>query len=139
MNKSQTKVFQAMFAANLPILESLITGVCEKLGHADQIEEMKTIFLYQDKKKFTKILNKKHTTNKRRKTAYTMFLSDKTVLTMLRERFPDHTLSELNKEKGVYYRTEVQGTALYEQYKAQADEVNGPTIVIAEKEVVVIE
>ena len=113
-----------MFIANLPILESLVEGVCQKLGHEDKIEEMKTFFLYEDKKKFSKILNKKQKKSKRKKTAYSMFLSDKNVLLMLKERFPEHNLSELNKQKGIYYREEVKNTELYQQYEKLAFEEN---------------
>jgi len=125
MNKSQSKLFEAIFSANLPILENLLEGLCTQLGHEDQIDAMKAQFLYQDRKKFTKILNKKSNVNRRRKTAYSMFLSDKTVLSMLKEKFPDYNLSKLNKQKGIYYRESVKGTELYETYKKQADEVNG--------------
>ena len=136
MNKSQSKLFEAIFAANLPILENLVDGLCKELGHEDKIEEMKAKFLYQDRKKFTKILNKKSNVNRRRKTAYSMFLSDKKVLQMLKEKFPTYKLSELNKQKGIYYRESVKGTELYEQYKKQAEEVNGDnsTTIVEEVE-----
>ena len=135
MNKSQSKLFEAIFSANLPILENLLEGLCSELGHEDQIEAMKTKFLYQDRKKFTKILNKKSNVNRRRKTAYSMFLSDKKVLQMLKAKYPTYKLSELNKQKGIYYRTEVKGTELYENYRKQAEAVNGDTATTTTEEV----
>ncbi len=125
MNKQQSKLFEAIFSANLPILENLLEGLCSELGHEDQIDAMKAKFLYQDRKKFTKILNKKSNVNRRRKTAYSMFLADKEVLQVLKEKYPTYKLSELNKQKGIYYRTEVKGTELYEKYAQKAKEVNG--------------
>ena len=132
MNKSQAKLFEAIFSANLPILENLLEGLCSELGHEDQIDAMKAKFLYQDRKKFTKILNKKSNVNKRRKTAYSMFLADKTVLAMLKTKYPDYNLSKLNKQKGIYYREEVKGTELYEKYAEKARLVNGDDETIEE-------
>ena len=133
MNKQQSKLFEAIFAANLPILENLVEGLCKQLGHEDQVEAMKAQFLYQDRKKFTKILNKKSNINRRRKTAYSMFLADKEVLQMLKQKYPTYKLSELNKQKGIYYRTEVKGTELYDNYKKKADEANGDNLTTTEE------
>jgi len=125
MNKSQSKFFQSFFAATEPLLEDMIKQVCIKLGHEDRFEEMVAEVLCKDKKKFTKILNKKSNTNKRRKTAYSMFLSDKTVLAQLKEQHPELNLSELNKKKGQYWREVVKQTPqILENYTKQAQEAN---------------
>jgi len=125
MNKTQTKLFQSFFAVNLPLFEDLVKNVCIELGHEDRVENMLNKFLYQDKKKFTKILNKKNNNNKRRKTTYSMFLADKTVLGNLKAKYPELNLSELNKKKGEYWRNTVkQSPELLAVYQAQADKAN---------------
>ena len=125
MNKQQSKFFQSFFAANLPLFEDLVTSVCKELGQEAQTEAMLTKFLYQDKKKFTKILNKKNTNNKRKRTTYSMFLADKTVLAELKATYPELNLSALNKKKGEYWRNTVkQSEELLAAYQIQADEAN---------------
>ena len=125
MNKTQSKLFQTFFAVNLPLFEDLVKNVCNELGHEDKVEDMLTKFLYQDKKKFTKILNKKNTNNKRKRTTYSMFLADKTVLASLKEQHPELNLSELNKKKGEYWRNTVkQSPEILATYQEQADEAN---------------
>lgn len=140
MNKQQSKFFQSFFAATEPLLENLLRNVCNELGHEDRFEEMVNKFLCQDKKKFTKILNKKSNTNKRRKTAYSMFLADKTVLALLKEQYPELNLSELNKKKGEYWRETVkQSPEILATYTKQAQEANEgkveskPELVVEEK------
>ena len=125
MNKQQSKLFQNFFAVNLPLFEDLVKNVCAELGQADKTEAMLNKFLYQDKKKFTKILNKKNNNNKRRKTSYSMFLADKTVLAALKAQYPELGLSELNKKKGEYWRNTVkQSPEILAAYQAKADEAN---------------
>lgn len=125
MNKGSIKFFKSFFSATEPLLEGLITNVCNELGQPEKAEEMISKFLAQDKKKFTKILNQKSNTNKRRKTPYSMFLADKEALNKLKEEFPDCNLSELNKKKGEYWRNVVKQTPeIMAMYKKRADEAN---------------
>jgi hypothetical protein len=134
MNKHSIKFFKQFFSATQPLMEELITNVCEELGQSDKAEEMIAKFLTEDRQKFTKILNKKSSNNKRKKTAYSMFLADKSVLVMLKEKYPEcnsgqaddkkQYLKLLNKKKGEYWRNEVQGTDLYKMYEKQAQEAN---------------
>jgi len=137
MNKTQSKLFQNFFAVNLPLFEELVKNVCIELGHEDKVENMLNKFLYQDKKKFTKILNKKNNNNKRRKTSYSMFLADKTVLAELKAKYPELGLSELNKKKGEYWRNTVkQSPEILSAYQAKADEankkMNKPVVTVVE-------
>jgi len=134
MNKQSIKFFKQFFSATQPLMEELITNVCAELGQEDKAEEMIAKFLTEDRQKFAKILNKKSNNNKRKKTAYSMFLSDKTVLVMLKEKYPEcnsgqaedkkQYLKLLNKKKGEYWRNEVQGTDLYKKYEQMANEAN---------------
>ena len=125
MNKGSIKFFKSFFAATEPLLEGLIQNVCNELGQPEKAEEMISKFLANDKKKFTKILNQKSNTNRRRKTPYSMFLADKDALTKLKEKFPECNLSELNKKKGEYWRNVVKQTPeIMAMYQQRADEAN---------------
>ena len=54
-----------------------------------------------------------------------MFLSDKKILEKLKNQFPNHNLSELNKEKGKYWRETVKKTdKLLQVYEKQAEDHN---------------
>jgi hypothetical protein len=125
MNKNHLKLYETFFSVNLPIFEDLIEKVCKKLDKEDKIEELKKELLYDDKKKFKKILNKKINKVKRKKTSYSMFLSDKKVLETLKSKFPNHNLSEINKEKGNYWRETIKKTDnLLKVYEKQAQDYN---------------
>ena len=137
MNKQSIKFFKQFFSATQPIMEELITNVCAELGQEGKAEEMIAKFLTEDRQKFAKILNKKSNNNKRKKTAYSMFLADKEVLVMLKEKYQEcnsgnaedkkQYLRLLNKKKGEYWRNEVQGSELYDKYEKMAEEANATT------------
>lgn len=125
MNKTHLKLYESFFSANLPIFEDLIEKICKKLDKEDKIQELKKELLYDDKNKFKKILNKKINKKKRKKTSYTMFLADKKILVTLKNKFPNHNLSEFNKEKGNYWRETIKKSEkLLEVYEKQAEDFN---------------
>lgn len=138
MNTSSIKFFKQFFATTQPLLEELVNNICKELGHEDKTDEIIQKFLTEDRKKLTTVLKKKSgKVSKRKKSAYSMFLADKDVITLLKERHPEinpennpklienkNYIKILNKKKGEYWRNEVIGTDLYEKYKEKADNEN---------------
>lgn len=123
MNKAQMKLFQQLFAANMPIFEDLIDNICKDYGMEDKIYEIKQRYLYEDKSKIVKILNKKKSSGrKRRRTSYTAFLSDTMVLKKLKEENPELTNKEINGLRGKLWKK--MTVEQKQPYKATADKQN---------------
>ena len=123
MNKSQLKLFQQMFAANMPIFEDLIDNICRDYDMEDKVYEIKQRYLYEDKSKITKILNKKKPSGKkRRKTSYTAFLADKSILKNLKEQYPDLKPKQINGKRGALWKS--MTVEQKQPYKDIADKLN---------------
>ena len=141
MKKSQLKLFQQMFAANMPIFEDLIDNICKDYGMEDKVYEIKQRYLYEDKSKIVKILNKKRPSGKkRRKTSYTAFLADKSVLKNLKEQYPELKPKQINGKRGALWKS--MTVEQKQPYKDIADKLNtesGLVTPVVSKETIVEE
>jgi hypothetical protein len=102
MDKTQLTLFKSLFEANLPIFEKLIEDICTDYNLKDKEEEMKSKYLYKDRKKVSRALKKKTTFKKRN--AYTMFLADKSYFDQIKKANPELSLKELNKIRCVRWK-----------------------------------
>lgn len=112
-------------------LENMLKNVCKDLGKEEETERILKKFLRQEKV-YKTITKTKQVKNKRKKTAYSMFLK----YNKIRKNNPDMTLEEYNIYKGEYWKNiSSEEKARYTKLADEWNEKNKTTKQLKEQNV----